>query len=249
MSLLAGSLGAFWAGLPASPEASGIGWAVLTLAIYLGALWLRSRFGAFAWNSPLLTAGSVLALILLTADVEYDAYIKGSDWLGWLLMPATVAMAIPLYDQRAMLCSLLRPVLSGVAVGSLTAMGSALLVAVALGVSPESFASLAPKSVTTPIAIGIGYEIGGVSALIAAIVIVTGLFGIVIAPILLKLFGLTDRRAQGIAYGLAAHAIGTAEALRLDPVMGSFAALALGINGIISAIYIPFVMRLLGSGL
>lgn len=249
MSLLADSLMAFWAGLPPVPAGRGVGWAVVTLTIYLGALWLRSRFGAFAWNSPILTAGSLLALILLMADIEYDAYMMGSNWLGWLLMPATVAMAIPLYDQRAMLRSLLRPVLLGIAIGSFAAMGSALLVALALGVSPESFASLAPKSVTTPIAIGIGYEIGAVSALIAAIVIVTGLCGIVIAPMLFKFFGLTDRRAQGIAYGLAAHAIGTAEALRIDPVMGSFAALALGINGIISAIYIPFVMRLLGSGL
>ncbi len=249
MSLLADSLTAFLTGLPPIPDRLGLGWAILTLVIYLGALWLRSRFGAFAWNSPILTAGGVLAIVLLSADIKYDAFMTGSGWLGWLLMPATVAMAIPLYDQRAMLRQLMRPVLSGIAIGSLAAMGSALGVALVLGVSPESFASLAPKSVTTPIAIGIGAEIGGISALIAAIVIVTGLFGIVIAPMLFKILRLTDRRAQGVAYGLAAHAIGTAEALRLDPVMGSFAALALGINGIISAIYIPFVMRLLGSGL
>jgi predicted murein hydrolase (TIGR00659 family) len=249
MSLLGDSLAAFVAGLPAVPDGRNVGWAVLTLAVYSASLWVRSRFGAFAWNSPILTAGSILALFLLVGDVEYDTYMMGSGWLGWLLMPATVAMAIPLYDQRAMLQRLMRPILSGITTGSIAAMGSALLVATAMGVSPESFASLAPKSVTTPIAIGIGYEIGGLSGLIAAIVIVTGLCGIVIAPMIFKVLGFTDRPTQGIAYGLAAHAIGTAEALRLDPVMGSFAALALGINGIMSAIYIPFVMRLLGSGL
>lgn len=248
MSLVTTILTAFFEGLPPLPSIAGLGWAFLTLAIYIVALWFRSRFGAVAWNSPLLTAGFGLLVILLLGRVDYEAYIGGSGWLGWLLMPATVAMAIPLYDQREILMRLMRPVLTGIAAGSIVAMGSALAVAVILGVSTETFLSLAPKSVTTPIAIGIGYEIGGIPALIAAIVILTGLFGIVTAPLIFRWMGVTDRRAQGVAYGLAAHAIGTAEALRLDPVMGSFAALALGINGIASAIYIPVLMRLLGSG-
>lgn len=238
---------AFTADLPAYPDIAGIGWFSLTLCIYVAVVHLRQRFVDNAWTSPILMGGLILAGVMGFSNTPPEVYARGGDIWAWLLMPATVALAIPLYDQRQALRQMMRPVLLGIMCGSCAAVASALSVAVLMGVAPETFASLAPKSVTTPIALGIGREIGGLDGLIAAIVIITGLFGIVIAPPLFRWFGISDRHSQGVAYGLAAHAIGTAEAVRRDPVMGSFAALSLGVNGILSAIFLPPLMQALGN--
>ncbi len=235
--------------LPHWPSLMGWAWVAITLLAYLMVMGIRRLIKNKAWNAPLILTSLLMAVILILSDISYEEYMDGGAVWGWFLMPATIAMSIPLYDHIDILRQTLKPILVGIISGSVVAVVSALLVAVFMGVSPQTFVSLAPKSVTTPIAIGVGYEIGGLSGLIAAIVVVTGVFGILVAPTLFRLIGVTDVKAQGLAYGLAAHAIGTSEALRINPLMGSFAALALGVNGLLTGLFLPALMLWLGFAL
>ena len=232
----------FLSDLPPWPTHLGWAWVLITLAAYILVMWFRRFVIKSAWNAPLVLTSLLMAFGLILFDIPYKGYMDGGAVWGWFLMPATVAMAIPLYDHIDILRQRLSPILIGIVSGSLVAVASALLVAGFIGVAPETFVSLAPKSVTTPIAIGIGSEIGGLSGLIAAIVVITGIFGIIVGPMVFRLMGITDVKAQGLAYGLAAHAIGTAEALRVNPLMGSFAALALGVNGLLTGLFLPAIM-------
>ena len=168
-------------------------------------------------------------------------YLQGGQVLLWLLGPATVAIAVPLYRNFARVRSALLPMSVALVVGSSVAVLSAVLIGDVMGASVETIRSLAPKSVTTPIAMGIADEIGGYPSLAAAFVILTGIVGAVFGAGFFTLLRIRDARARGFAMGIAAHGIGTASAFQEGEVQGTFSGVAMALNGIITALVLPLL--------
>jgi len=221
-------------------------WLTLTLVAYLGGVWLNRKLNGNPLVHPVLVAMLVLISLLLLTGTSYDTYFEGAQFIHFLLGPATVALAIPLYDNLRQVRQLLWPLLLACVSGVTVAVGSAVGVAWLLGGRGETLLSLAPKSVTTPIAMGIAEQIGGLPSLAAGIVLVTGAVGAVAAGPLFRLAGITDERAQGFALGIAAHGFGTAHALTIGLRAGAFAGLGLGLAGLLTAFMLPLVVALLG---
>ena len=218
----------------------------LTLLAYQGAVWVNKRCGGSPLANPVLIAVTALVALLLATGTPYQTYFDGAQFVHFLLGPATVALAIPLYAQIRRVRALLLPVLAGLVAGSLTAVLSAIAVGRLFGASLPTQLSLAPKSVTTPIAMGIAERIGGIPSLTAVLVIVTGILGAVGARYVFDALRVRDPAIRGFAIGIASHGIGTARAFQVDAQSGAFAALAMGLNGALTALMLPFVAELLG---
>lgn len=211
----------------------------LTIGGYLLGLWCYRRSGFFSLLHPVPVASLLIAGFIFIAPIPASYYEQGCALLRWLLGPATVALALPLYRQLHKIRQLLKPVTIGIIAGSVLAIVSALLPAHWLEASDIVLRSLASKSVTTPIAIAVADDIGGLISLAAGAVILTGILGICIAPWIFRLCRITDPRAKGFALGLAAHGIGTAKALEDSQQCGTFATLALCLTGLFSSLIIP----------
>ncbi len=214
-----------------------------TLVVFAGAraLYRRSRF--FLLN-PVLLSVAVLIAALSLARVPYGSYMKGGEVIQFFLAPAVVALGLPLYRQLRRLSRAVLPILASTAVGSLVGVLSAVLPAGLLGASPALLASLAPKSVTTPIAIGVSEILGGLPPLTAAVVIATGILGAVLGPPFLKAIGVRSPTAFGLAMGAASHGIGTARAVEEGELAGAASGLAIGLNGALTALAAPWLVRL-----
>jgi len=234
-----------WVYLAASPLLG----LTLTLLAYQGACWIYRRSGNHPVANPVLLSVSLVIILLQLSGTSYQTYFDGAQFVHFLLGPATVALAIPLHAQFRKVRALLLPLLVALLAGSLTAILSAMAVARLLGASLPTVLSLAPKSVTTPIAMGISETIGGIPSLTAGVVIVTGIIGAVGYRYLFQLLRVRDPAAQGFAIGLAAHGIGTARAIQVDQQSGAFAALAMSLNGLLTALLVPLLIPLLGSWL
>ncbi|MDH3454879.1 MAG: LrgB family protein, partial [Desulfuromonadales bacterium] len=194
----------------------------LTLVVYLLAQHLYRRV-ASVWVNPVLVSIVTVILLLKGSGIEYRAYARGGDLLLFLLGPSVVALAVPLYQRRAEIWQRKRPILIGIFAGSLASIVSASGLSWILGGSREVVLSLAPKSVTTPIAISIVERIGGVAPLTAALVVLTGCIGAVCGPEFCRLIGVTSPVATGLAVGTAAHGIGTARMFEVDRLSGAVA--------------------------
>ncbi len=219
-------------------------WLTATLAAYgFGDACFRAA-GRNPLANPVLIAVVVLAGLLWLSGTAYPTYFAGAQFVHFLLGPATVALALPLYDSIPQLRRALLPVLAALIVGSLTAALSALAIAHALGVSPEVLASLAAKSATAPVAIGIAERMGGSPTLTAMLVILTGVTGAVVATPVLNALRLKDWRARGFAVGVTSHGIGTARAFQVHPTAGAFAGLGMALNAIATALIAPFALSL-----
>lgn len=218
-------------------------WLTLTLVAYVIADTAAEALRRPPWANTVLISVVLLALSLWATGTPYTTYFEGAQFVHFLLGPATVALAVPLHAQRARLKRAVLPVLAGVGVGSLVAVTSALAIASALGVDAETLASLAPKSTTAPVAIGIAERLGGSPTLAAVLVILTGITGALIATPILNALGLRDWRARGLAVGTAAHGIGTARAFQVNPTAGAFAGIGMGLNAILTALLAPVVLR------
>lgn len=234
-------IGDIWVYLAASP----LLWLTLTLAVYLAGQWLFRRSGGRALFNPVALAIILLVLLLVLTGTPYATYFSGAQFIHFLLGPATVALAIPLYLHWDRVRRLFLPILAGVLTGSLAAILSAMGVAWLLGGSPRTLLSLAPKSVTTPVAMGIAEKIGGLPSLTAVMVIVTGVIGAVAAPALLSGLRIRDDAVKGFAIGVAAHGIGTARAFQISSLAGAFAGLAIGLNALLTALLAPMIASLL----
>lgn len=219
----------------------------LTLLAYQAAYWLYTRSGMSPLANPVAIAVAILVLTLLATGTPYKTYFDGAQFVHFLLGPATVALAIPLYGQLARLRSMLVPALVALVAGSLTAVLSAIAIAWALGATRVTMMSLAPKSVTTPIAMGIAEKIGGLPSLTAVLVISTGIVGAVIARSLLHAIRIDDPAVRGFAVGVASHGIGTASAFQISEAAGAFAALAMGLNGVATALLLPLIAAWIGA--
>ncbi len=218
-------------------------WLTLTLVAYVAADALSAAFGRAPLANPVLIAVILLGLTLWGTGTPYAVYFEGAQFVHFLLGPATVALAVPLYLQGARLKRAVLPVLAGLCAGSFVAVVSALWIARALGVAPETLAALAPKSTTAPVAIGIAESLGGSPTLAAVLVLITGMVGAIVATPLLNALGVRDWRARGLATGTAAHGIGTARALQVHPQAGAFAGIGMGLNAILTALLAPMVLR------
>ena len=232
-----------WVYLETSPLAA----LTLTLAAYLAGDWLYRRSGCHPLLNPVLLAILLIAAVLLPAGGDYERYFEGAQFVHFLLGPATVALAIPLYKELANVRRALVPLVASLVVGSLTAAGTAVGLAWLAGASRETLASLAPKSVTTPVAMGIAESLGGLPSLTAAVVILTGIVGAALGPLVLDLARIRDPRARGLAMGTAGHGIGTARALQTSRVAGAFAGIAIGLNALATAVLLPLCWRLLAG--
>jgi len=228
-----------WVYLSASPLLG----LTLTLLAYQAGCWLFMRSGQRAWANPVLSAIVIVTVFLSLTRIPYARYFEGAQFVHFLLGPATVALAIPLFAQWARLKRMALPLIVALLAGSATAAFSAMFIARALGASSETVFSLAPKSVTTPIAMGIAEKIGGLPSLTAVLVVITGILGAVVFPSLFRVLGVRDHTAQGFAVGLAAHGLGTARAFMVSEEMGAFAALAMGLNGLLTAVLLPLLLR------
>ncbi len=217
----------------------------LTLVVYLLAQHLYRRVGS-VWANPVLVSIVTIILLLKGSGVEYRDYARGGDIILFLLGPSVVALAIPLYQRREAIWERKRPILIGIFAGSLASIVSACGLAWILGGSREIVLSLAPKSVTTPIAISIVEKIGGVAPLTAAIVVLTGCLGAVCGPEFCRRIGVTSPVATGLAVGTAAHGIGTARMFEVDRLSGAVAGLAIGLNGLMTTFLLPILMVLTG---
>ncbi|GKT13584.1 LrgB family protein [Acidovorax sp. SUPP2522] len=227
-------------------ERSPLTWLTLTLLAYLAALWMYRRSGHNPFLLPVLTAVVGIVCVLLALGVPYPVYFEGVQLIHFFIGPATVALAVPLYGQLGRIRQIWRPVAIALLAGSVAAIGSAVLVAWALGGSMQTLMSLAPKSATIPIATAVAERLGGIASLAAVAVAVTGIAGAVMASPLLRALRLDgDPVVRGFAVGLTAHAIGTARELQTHATAGSFAALAMALNGIATALLMPAMAALL----
>jgi predicted murein hydrolase (TIGR00659 family) len=230
-----------WVYLAASPLLG----LTLTLIAYLAACWIHRQANFSPLANPVLIAVAALVALLTITGTPYQTYFDGAQFVHFLLGPATVALAIPLYTQFRRVRAMLVPVIVGLLVGSLTAVASAVLVARFFGASLATQLSLAPKSVTTPIAMGVAERIGGIPSLTAVLVIVTGILGAVAGRYLFDALRIRDPAIRGFATGITAHGIGTARAFQESEQTGAFAALAMGMNGLITALLLPVLLPLL----
>lgn len=231
-----------WVYLSASP----LLWLTATLLAYqlAYALYVRSKFNPLA--NPVAIAVALLVLVLTVTRTEYTTYFEGAQFVHFLLGPATVALAIPLYQQFEKMRRNWFALLASAVIGSGAAIATAMGVAWALGASPATVLSLAPKAVTTPIAMGVAEKIGGLPSLTAVLVIVTGILGAVSARWIFNLLKIRDASVRGFALGVTSHGIGTARAFQVSEEMGAFSGLAMGASGVLTALLLPFVLRLLG---
>lgn len=221
----------------------------LTMAVYLLAVQIFKHCNGHALANPVLISVALMGLILTVTGISYPRYFEGAQFVHFLLGPATVALALPLYAQVNRVKAMLIPAATGLLTGSVVAIVSAMLIAWALNGSWESVLSLAPKSVTTPIAMGISEQIGGLPSLTAVLVIITGIVGTVIMLPLFKVLNIEDDATKGVAIGVAAHGIGTARAFQISEEAGAFSALAMGVNGLLTAVLVPLLLPWISQAL
>lgn len=227
-----------WVYLAASPLLG----LTITLLAYQLALIVHRKSGNHPLANPVLIAVTVLVGFLMATGTRYETYFAGAQFVHFLLGPATVALAIPLYQHFNKVRAMRWPLIAGLLTGSATAVVSAVAVARYFGASQASQLSLAPKSVTTPIAMGVAERIGGIPSLTAVLVIVTGILGAVGARYVFDAMKIADPAIRGFAIGVASHGIGAARAFQVNQQSGAFAALAMGLNGALTAFLLPLMM-------
>lgn len=226
-----------WVYLSASPLLH----LTLTLVAYQISAFVYRKGRLNPLLNPVMLSVILIVALLLGTGTDYDTYFDGAQFVHFLLGPATVALAIPLYRQFDKVRRSAAAVLASIAVGSVTAAASAVGIAWLLGGSTQALVSLAPKSVTAPVAMGISEQLGGLPSLTAVLVIMTGILGAVIGPYLLDLLRVRDEAARGLAMGTASHGIGTARALQVSEIAGAFSGLAMGLNALATAILLPLI--------
>lgn len=220
-------------------------WLTVTLLAYAVADRFFRATGRHPLANPVIHAVWMIALVLLVTGTPYPTYFQGAQFVHFLLGPATVALAVPLYERRETVMRALLPMTAALVVGCITAMGSALIFATLAGIPYEVMLAMAPKSVTTGVAMGIVEALGGDPTLAAVLVMLTGMAGAVLVTPLMRILRIEDMRARGFAAGLAAHGLGTARAFQVSEVAGTFAGIAMGLNAFLTAVLVPVAVGFL----
>jgi predicted murein hydrolase (TIGR00659 family) len=240
---MSGRFADIWVYLSASPLLG----LTVTLVAYQGAFWIYTKAKMNPLANPVAIAVAALVALLWFTDTPYPVYFEGAQFVHFLLGPATVALAVPLYANLANLKKNLLPIGGALLAGSVTAAVSAVGIGWALGASRETLLSLAPKSATAPIAMGVAEKLGGLPSLTGVLVVCTGILGATLARGTLNVLRIQDHAVRGFAVGVAAHGIGTARAFQVSETMGAFAGLAMGLNGLLTAFLFPLLLRLWGG--
>jgi predicted murein hydrolase (TIGR00659 family) len=217
---------------------------VLTLSAYAVGKRIYSRLPISILH-PVLTASIIIIILLFILDVNLQSYQRGGSMISFMLGPATVSLAVPLYRKIEILKSHFFIILTAITVGSLTSILSVVVLSRWLKLPEELTLSLIPKSITTPIAVETAEKIGGLSSITALSVIFTGIIGAVAGPAILKLFRIKSPTAKGLALGTASHAIGASRALEMGQTEGAISSLSIGLAGIITVIAAPLLVRVL----
>jgi predicted murein hydrolase (TIGR00659 family) len=220
-------------------------WLTVTLLIYAVADAVSLATHRHALANPVFHSMWIIGAFLLLTGTSYTTYFEGAQFVHFLLGPATVALAVPLYENRKAALAAILPMLAALAVGSVTAIGSVMLLAEAAGLPRTVVLSLAPKSVTAAVAMGISETLHADPSLTAVAVILTGVMGAMIVTPLMNRLGTRDLRARGFAVGIAAHGIGTARAFQVDAVAGVFASIAMSLNALVTSLLVPLAATLL----
>ena len=211
-------------------------WLTVTLIAYTIGDWVSARLRRHPLANPVVVAAGLLIILLLATGTGYQTYFEGAQFVHFLLGPATVALAVPLWRNRERVRANLLPMVAALVVGSLTAIGSAVAIAWVFAAPREILASLAAKSVTAPIAMALSESIGGIPALAAVLVVLTGIIGSVVVTPLMNALRIRDFAARGFAVGVASHGMGTARAFQVSEEAGTFAGIAMGLNGALTAL-------------
>lgn len=207
----------------------------LSLLSYGLGLFISKKTGKAVFHPLLLSIAFTIA-VLAIGRIDYDIYYSGAKYLSWLLTPATVCLAVPLYEKLELLKSDWKAVTVGIASGVLASFLCVLLMSAFFRLTHEEYVTFLPKSITTAIGIGVSEELGGYANLTAAIIIITGVIGNVLAPFLCRAFRITNPVARGIAIGTSAHAVGTLKAIEMGETEGAMSSLAIALSGIITVV-------------
>jgi len=219
-------------------------WLTLTISAYALADALARRAKRHPALNPVVVAALIIIALLMLTGTDFETYFEGAQFVHFLLGPATVALAIPLVENWATVRRAARPIAAALAAGSITAVIVAVGIGYAFGLPRDVLVSLAPKSVTTPIAMAIASELGGIPPLTAVLVILTGIIGAVAVTPLMNALRIKDMRARGFAAGITAHGIGTARAFQVNPLAGAFAGIGMALNGAVTALIVPLLLSL-----
>jgi predicted murein hydrolase (TIGR00659 family) len=238
---MSGNPFALWVYLSQTP----LLWLTVTLLVYAITDAVSQATQRHPLANPVLHAMWIIAAFLLLTGTSYTTYFSGAQFVHFLLGPATVALAVPLYENRKVVISAILPMLAALVVGCATAIVSVVLLAEAAGLPRSVVLSLAPKSVTAGVAMGISESLGADPALTAVATVLTGIMGAIIVTPLMNRMGIADFRARGFAVGLASHGIGTARAFQVDAVAGVFAGIAMSLNALVTSLLVPVAVTLL----
>lgn len=207
----------------------------LSLLAYAFGMFLKRKTHLSIFN-PLLVSIAVTIVVLVIADVDYDTYNKGAVYLSWFLTPATVCLAIPLYEQIELLKKHWKAVLTGILSGVLTSLLTVFVLSKLMSLSHKEYVTMLPKSITTAIGMGVSEELGGYVTITVAVIIVTGVLGNILAEFICKIFRITEPIAKGLAIGSASHAIGTAKAMEMGEIEGAMSSLSIAVAGIMTVV-------------
>ena len=212
--------------------------ALLSLAGYELGLILKKKFKLAIFNPLLIASVSVIAVLLLM-DIDYESYNEGGKYLSYLLTPATVSLAVPMYEQLELLKKNLKAVAAGIISGVIASVFGVFALCKLFGMNHQQYVTLLPKSITTAIGMGVSEELGGIVTITVAVIVITGVLGNVIADLVYKIFRIEEPVAKGLALGTASHAIGTAKAMELGMTEGAMSSLAIAVAGLLTAVLAP----------
>lgn len=207
----------------------------ISLIAYLIGVMLKKKFKSGIFN-PLLISIVVSIVILAAGNVDYETYNEGAKYLSWLLTPATVCLAIPLYEQWSLLKKHYKAVMLGLAAGTVTSLSTVLGLSLLCELSHKEYVTLLPKSITTAIGMGVSEELGGYVTITVAVIIITGVFGNMFGELICKIFRITEPVSKGLAFGASSHAIGTAKAIEIGEIEGAMSSLAIAVSGVLTVV-------------
>ena len=218
---------------------------VLSLGTYFLGSWMKTKW-KWRFLNPLLLSILFTVGFLLVCGVDYESYHEGAKYLSYLLTPATVCLAVPLYEQFELLRKNYRAVLAGILSGVLTSLCSILILARLFRLDHASYVTLLPKSITTAIGMSVSGELGGYVPITVAVIIVTGVIGNMFAETICRVFRIRDPIAKGIAIGTSSHAVGTAKAMEMGAVEGAMSSLSIVVSGILTVIFANIFSQFIG---
>ncbi len=207
--------------------------AVISIAAYEAGSLLKKKYHR-AFLNPLLISVAVTMVVLFACRIDYDTYYEGAKYLSYLLTPATVCLAIPMYEQLELLKKNFKAVMAGIISGVLTSLLCILAMAVVFGLDHETYVTLLPKSITTAIGMGVSEELGGYVTITVATIVITGVLGNIIGEGVCRLFRIREPIARGVALGTASHAIGTARAMEMGEIEGAMSSLSIAVAGLLT---------------